>query len=104
MTVRPAIIADPAPIVRPSARVSRVMELLDVDESTVRRLIDQGEIEAHSIGKRGIRIFLDSVADYQAAKEKPAKSPVDKRNVRAQVSRATHKAAEARLRESGILR
>jgi excisionase family DNA binding protein len=80
------------------------MELLDVDESTVRRLIDRGEIEAHGVGKRGIRIFLDSVADYQDARAIPAKSPVDKRRVRAQASRATHAAAEARLRESGILR
>jgi excisionase family DNA binding protein len=83
--------------------VAAVAQLLDCDESTVRRMITSGAFETHRVGKRGIRIFLDSVAEYQAAKSKLAKPPAHNQQVRAKAPRAAHAAAIAALRESGIL-
>ena len=90
-------------MVRPSARVSRVADLLDCDESDVRRLIDVGELQAHGLGKRGVRVFLDSVADYQAAKHRITKRPVDNPQKPRKVNRAAQISAENELRKSGIL-
>ncbi|HWU54800.1 MAG TPA: helix-turn-helix domain-containing protein, partial [Rhizomicrobium sp.] len=52
---------------RPSARVKTVAKLLEIDASQVRRMVADGSLEAHRIGKRGIRIFLDSVQAWQDA-------------------------------------
>jgi len=103
MTARPALSADPSALVRQSARVATVAQLLDCDESTVRRMVASGSFETHRVGKRGIRIFLDSVAEYQAAKSKLATPPIKNQKVRAKAPRAAHAAAVAALRESGIL-
>lgn len=100
---RPRLTSEPAAIVRPVARVARVMELLDCEESDVRRLIDSGDLEAHGIGRRGVRVYLDSVADYQASKSRAPKSPVDKRHKPRPAARAAQISAENELRESGIL-
>ena len=88
---------------RPSARVSRVADLLDCDESDVRRLLDVGELQAHGLGKRGVRVFLDSVADYQAIKHRKAKRPVDNPPKTRKVNRAAQISADNELRKSGIL-
>ena len=103
MTVRPHIITDQDRAPRPSARVARVAELLDCDESDVRRLIDSGQLKAHGIGKRGVRVYLDSVADYQDQKDRPAKRAVDKTMKPRPAARAAHLAAEGQLRKTGIL-
>ena len=50
---------------RPSWRIKRVAATLDCDGHTVRDLVRDGQLEAHRIGKRGIRIFADSVREYQ---------------------------------------
>jgi excisionase family DNA binding protein len=52
-------------LVRASARVATVAKLLDCHQSDIRRLVDSGELQAHTKGTRGVRVFLDSVADYQ---------------------------------------
>lgn len=91
-------------IVRASVRVERVMELLDLDERTVRRLLDQGDLAGHGIGKRGIRVYLDSIRAYQEARTITAKHLSRKeKSVRSAASRASHTVAEAALRKSGIL-
>jgi excisionase family DNA binding protein len=92
-----------APMVRASARVSRVAELLDCDESDVRRLIDRGELEAHGLGKRGVRVYLDSVIDYQAGRARKPKRAVDKPRQHRSATHAAHLAAEAELRKAGII-
>src|SRR5690242_18406488 len=56
---------DPAVYVRPSARVATVARLLECDPGDIRRLIAVGQLEAHGKGKRGVRVFLDSVQAYQ---------------------------------------
>jgi excisionase family DNA binding protein len=65
---------------RQSVRVARVAELLDCTEGEVRGLIDRGEIEAHGFGIRGVRVFLDSVAEYQALR---ARAPKDEKGPKA---------------------
>lgn len=84
--------------------------MLDADESQIRRLVDAGELEAHIIGKRGIRIYLDSVEDYQARQARAARpraaAPEEgapRRRRSATASTAAHRAALARLRAEGIM-
>lgn len=57
--------AELAPGFRPSMRLQRVAELLDCDPSHLRQLLAAGDLEGHRIGKRGIRIYCDSVQAYQ---------------------------------------
>lgn len=65
MTVRLVPTAFDAPIIRPSARVSTVAKMLDDEPSQIRRMVARGDLEAHREGKRGIRVFLDSVEAWQ---------------------------------------
>lgn len=67
---------DPAQRVRPSARVATVAGLLDCHHSDIRRLVARGELQAHTKGKRGIRVYLDSVAAYQERQELTPMAPV----------------------------
>ena len=50
---------------RPSIRVAKAAALLEVNISTIYRLVRSGELEAHRVGKRGIRIYFDSLRRYQ---------------------------------------
>lgn len=106
MTLRPHIALDPADAPRPSARVATVAELLDCDEGDVRRLIRQGEIEAHGKGIRGVRVFLDSVRAYQDRQAKPlpprSKAVVHKPKPRSAASTASFRAAMAGLKAKGL--
>lgn len=109
MTLRIAL--DPTAVPRESAKVKTVAEMLEADESQIRRLIDAGELETHGIGKRGIRIYLDSVADYQIREARKApKSPAESepsadsiRRRRLTVSHAAHRSAVALLQKHKIL-
>lgn len=103
MNVRAHIATDPAVTPRPSARVARVAELLDCDERKVRRLIDLGELETHGLGVRGLRVFLDSIADYQAGRPRPIKNAIAKSAKPRAIDRAAQTFAELELRKSGIL-
>lgn len=103
MNVRAHIATDPAVTPRPSARVARVAELLDCDERKVRRLIDLGELEAHGLGIRGLRVFLDSIADYQAGRPRQIKNAITKPAKPRAIDRAAQTFAERELRKSGII-
>ena len=103
MNPRPVIPIDPAGMPRPSARVARIAELLDCDEKQVRRLVDNGDLEGFRLGKRGLRVFLDSVADYQADGRRRPRQVVEKAPKARAVDRAAQKFAETELRKSGIL-
>ena len=93
---------DPSEAPRPSARVARVAELLDCDESDVRRLIRQGELETHHKGIRGVRIYLDSVRAYQDRNTKPASKPIHRKS-RAPGPTAAYRSAMASLKAKGII-
>lgn len=58
--------------IRPSAKVGTIAGLLDCHPCDIRRLVDAGELQAHTKGTRGVRVFLDSVAEYQ---ERQARAP-----------------------------
>jgi excisionase family DNA binding protein len=51
--------------VRPSVRIKTAAAMMDTDESTVRALVDQGELEGHRVGIRGVRVYVDSIKAYQ---------------------------------------
>jgi hypothetical protein len=65
VTLRPHIVNDPAAFVRTSRPLRDVAEMMGCDPSHIRKLIDRGELEAFRYGRRGIAVFLDSVADFQ---------------------------------------
>lgn len=107
VTLRPHIALDPASAPRPSAKVATVAEMLDCDQGDVRRLVKAGEIEAHGKGKRGIRVFLDSVRGYQDRQTKAATGSrqglIHKPKARAQASSARFRAAMAGLSAKGLV-
>ncbi|MFY9287652.1 MAG: helix-turn-helix domain-containing protein [Alphaproteobacteria bacterium] len=50
---------------RPSIRVAKAAAILEVNISTIYRLIRTGILEAHRVGTRGVRVFADSLRRYQ---------------------------------------
>lgn len=107
MTIRPHIAAYPAAIAveRVSARVKHVASILDCDESQIRRLIETGDLEAHRLGKRGVRVYLDSVEAYRARGAISASRPTGQTH-KPLISNATRRAtasALAELRAAGII-
>lgn len=91
---------------RPSAKVRTIARLLEVDDSHVRRLVDEGELEAHRIGKRGLRVYLESVRDWQERMARARGPAGGKRAIarsRTAATGAAHRNAEAQLRREGIL-
>lgn len=106
--IRPQLARNPADAPRPSGKVKAVAELLDTTQSHVRQLIASGKLETHTIGKRGVRIFWDSVVEYQQRTARPATEPplqprVERPRTRP-ASLAAHRAALASLRADGCLK
>jgi excisionase family DNA binding protein len=107
MTFRPHIAGNPTDAPRPTGTVKTVAEMLATHQSQVRRMVQTGELEAHRIGKRGVRIFLDSVADFQTrtTRESLRGSESPKPKIRRNAaSTAAHRAALAILKAKGCLR
>jgi hypothetical protein len=108
MTFRPYIAADPSAFqVRASARVATVAQLLDCHPADVRGLLLKGELEWHRKGIRGIRVFLDSVRDYQDRQASPrqrcAAPLVHRRKHPSGASTAAFRSAMAGLAAKGLL-
>lgn len=106
VTIRPHIASDPAALPRPSARVATVAKILECDPSDVRRMIRKGDLEAHVKGVRGVRVFLDSVADYQARltiKPSAERTVIHKSKPRSAPSTAAFRAAMAGAKAKGIV-
>src|SRR5262245_46578471 len=72
MRLRPQIACNPLDAPRASGTVRAVAEILSLHQSQVRRLVETGELESFTTGKRGVRIYWDSVADYQARRTRQA--------------------------------
>jgi len=85
-----------------SVRVSTAAAILDADESQVRKLLRAGELEGHTLGKRGVRIFAASIEAYRErnriAPSLPAPAPRPKKQFRPSKE---YLEALALLRESG---
>ncbi len=60
---------------RPSLRVKQAAELLQISISTVYKLIHTGFLEAHHVGNHHLRIFSDSLRDYQERQKVIAANP-----------------------------
>lgn len=108
MTAPLRLASPPGEDVRPSRRVATICDMLDCDESQVRRLLDKGEIEGHGLGSRGLRVYLDSVAAYQSRKAREAKGeresggkPPERRLSGAGL--AAHRSAVAELQKEGLM-
>ena len=63
--MHPRVADDPSAFVRTSRPLPDVAAMLGCDPSHIRKLIDRGELEAFRYGRRGIAVFLDSVAEFQ---------------------------------------
>jgi excisionase family DNA binding protein len=50
---------------RPSMRVTKAAAILEVNISTIYKMVRAGILEAHRVGKRGVRVFADSLRRYQ---------------------------------------
>jgi excisionase family DNA binding protein len=50
---------------RPSIRVAKAAAILEVNISTIYKLVRAGTLGAHRVGKRGVRVFADSLRQYQ---------------------------------------
>ena len=93
---------------RPSLRVAKLAEAWDCDVTQINRLIDAGELEAHGLGIRARRVYLDSARDYQARKaiapkEAAAKARARTTRARSAVDRGAHRAAMTRLSALGVI-
>jgi excisionase family DNA binding protein len=91
---------------RPSLRVTKVAALLEVDISTVYKLVKSGALEAHRIGKRGIRIYADSLREYQENERIiPNNANIDAIKPRTYMpwQNPAYREAEAYLRSMGCL-
>jgi hypothetical protein len=92
-------------MVRPSVRVRTAAERLDMDESQVRKLVKAGDLEGHLIGKRGVRVYVDSIEAYQLSRPiggnpAPQAQPEPRRKRRVS---AAHREAITYLRRLGLL-
>ena len=93
---------------RQSVRVATLAEAWDCDVTQINRLIDIGELEAHGLGRRARRVYLDSARDYQTRKAISPTGPgreriVDKHRHASLVDNVAHRAAMATLRKQGIV-
>jgi len=106
MTVRLATsaqeIAAAERVLRRSLRPDTVAAMLDMDRSQVYKLIKSAELETHAIGKRGVRVYLDSVEAYRergrGVQARPA-APKPRQRLGGEFYEAC-----ARLRAVGVLR
>lgn len=83
MKFRAALSADEigaASRLRPAIRPAKAAAILDMDRSQIYRMVRKGDLEAHGIGTRGVRIYVDSIERYRSGLPKggrlaPAKKP-----------------------------
>jgi len=92
---------------RQSLRVAVAASLLQVNISTIYKLVRGGSLEAHHIGKRGVRVFADSVRDYQerqkifGARKAPKSDPASRK--RNSWQSFGQREALALLRRNGVI-
>lgn len=96
------------PVIRPSASVNAVAAMLGDVPSQIRRMLARGDLEGHRQGKRGVRVYLDSVEAWQrdnpitpVKSAKKAAPPAPKPLSGA--TRAAHRHAVAHLQGLGLV-
>lgn len=87
-----------------SVRVGTAAAMLDADQSHVRKLLKAGELDGHTLGKRGVRIFVSSIEAYRErgriANDNGAREP---RRVKTVKPSAELQEALAFLQAAGVL-
>lgn len=90
---------------RRSLRVAKVAEALDMEDAQVRKLVKSGDLEGHRVGKRGIRVYEDSVEAYRRRNHigpNQVPQPETKRQQRRSGPTAAAREAMAHLRSLGV--
>lgn len=89
---------------RKSVRVAKVAEALDMDARRVRKLLAAGELEGHGVGKRGLRVYEDSVEEYRRRNQigPRAPEPAQPRTQRRRGPTAAAREAMAALKNLGV--
>jgi excisionase family DNA binding protein len=82
--------------------------MLDADPSAIRRMINKGHLEAHQMGKRGVRVYLDSVEGWQKGHPVQASNAVRSTALPVPVvvsgtTKAAHRNAMAHLQSLGLV-
>lgn len=86
-----------------SVRVATAAALLDADESHIRRLLRDGELEGHRLGKRGVRVSVASIEAYRQRGIIRAVKPPALKPPKTAPATAAHREALAALQEMGVL-
>ena len=74
-----------------------------MDEAQVRKLVHAGELEGHRAGKRGIRVYEDSVDEYRRRQHLgPTQAKATPQPKRRQGPSAASLEALASLRDMGV--
>lgn len=91
---------------RRSLRVAKVAQALDIDERQVRQLVRDGMLDGHRVGKRGIRVYEDSLDAYRRANHigprPPEPASEKKRQQRRTGPTAAAREAMAHLEKLGV--
>lgn len=89
--------------VRESIRVRTVCDMLDMHRSQVYRACDAGDFEWHGVGRRGRRIYKDSVLAYQRRRNGAPASAPPAAPKKIRVKNPGHNAAMDFLKDKGLL-
>lgn len=96
-------LADSIHVIERSVSVRTAAIVLDVDDSTIRKLVKKCELEGHRVGSRGIRIYERSIAAYRAARAIGGAPAAPSSPPKRQPQSAAHREALATLRQMGIV-
>jgi len=94
---------------RRSVSVRGAAQILACDDKTIRALLAQGNLEGHRLGKRGVRLFLDSLDRYRERNlitpegTSDASGLAEQSGTTGRRATAAHREALTSLRELGLL-
>lgn len=88
--------------IRRSIKLKTAASVMECDEKTVRKLMDQGLIEGHKLGGRDIRVYADSIESYRNNNKVLPQSHIQLK-ARVVVNTAAHRNAMASLKRRGII-
>ena len=94
------------PEVERAVTVKVAAELMGADESTIRKLVVAGELRGYRLGKRGVRIFVSSIQDYQkrqAIVSAPVRKAMASPSAMRRQRRKEYEEAMRQFRELGII-
>lgn len=86
----------------PSITVKQAAALLSIDISSVYKAVHRGELLGHRVGKRGVRIYLNSVDAYRQARKILPPAPALKPKAHPQRLTADYYRALKELESAGV--